>query len=369
MWLEFEARAEASRAMRYASPLVAVALMIFGGFFVFLLLGRDPWLGLRIFFVKPLAELYGVAELLLKATPLALIAIGLAVGFRANVWNIGAEGQYVMGAVAATGVALYFHGVDGKWVLLPAMLVAGAVGGALWAALPALLRTRFNANEILVSLMLVYIAKLVVSWLVFGPWKDPEGFNFPQTRMFSDGALLPVLIEGTRLNLAFVIALVALAAGYVFMQRSFYGFQMRVAGDAEAAARYAGFSARRVVWFGLLTGGAAAGIAGMAEVAGPMGQLTPAVSANYGFAAIIVAFVGRLNAVGILLASLLMSLLYLGGEQAQQYLNLPSSISLVFQGMLLFFLLGADVLINYRVKRRAPKATPVAAAAVAKPAG
>lgn len=352
MWFEFEARPEASGAMRYASPLIAVALTMVGGFVVFLLLGRDPVLGFKTFFLAPLDDMYGVAELLLKATPLALIAIGLAVGFRANVWNIGAEGQYVLGAIAASGVALFFHGVENRWVLLPAMLVAGAIGGALWAAIPALLKTRFNANEILVSLMLVYIAQLAVSWLVFGPWKDPDGFNFPQTRMFSDGALLPILIEGTRVNLAFMFALAALAAGYVFMQRSFYGFQMMVAGEADAAARYAGFSAKRVVWVSLLTGGAAAGIAGMAEVAGPMGHLTPGVSANYGFAAIIVAFVGRLNPIGILLASLLMSLLYLGGEQAQQYLNLPSSISLVFQGMLLFFLLGADVFINFRLRRR-----------------
>jgi len=353
MWLELEARPEASNTMRYASPLIAVVLMVIGGFLIFLLLGRDPILGLNIFFLKPLADMYGVAELLLKATPLALIAIGLAVGFRANVWNIGAEGQYMLGAVAATGVALYFYGVESRWLMLPMMLVAGAIGGALWALIPAFLKTRFNANEILVSLMLVYIAKLFVSWLVFGPWKDPDGFNFPQTKTFTEGALLPLLIEGTRVNLAFVIALFALGAGYVFMQRSFYGFQMMVAGEAEAAARYAGFSAKRVVWVGLLTGGAAAGIAGMAEISGPMGQLTPNVSANYGFAAIIVAFVGRLNPIGILLASLLMSLLYLGGEQAQQYLNLPSSISLVFQGMLLFFLLGADVFINFRLKRRA----------------
>ena len=262
------------------------------------------------------------------------------------------EGQCV-GAVGASGVALYLHGVENSWVVLPAMLVAGAAGGALWAAIPALLRTRFNANEILVSLMLVYIAKLFVSWLVFGPWKDPDGFNFPQTKMFSDGALLPALAEGLRVNLAFPIALGALAAGYLFMHRSFYGFQLIVAGEAPEAARYAGFSARRAVWVGLLAGGAAAGVAGMTEVAGPMGQLTPNVSANYGFAAIIVAFVGRLNPVGILLASLLMSLLYLGGEQSQQYLNLPASISNVFQGMLLFFLLGADVFINYRLRRRA----------------
>jgi simple sugar transport system permease protein len=261
------------------------------------------------------------------------------VGFRANVWNIGAEGQFLMGAVGATGVALAFKGASAA-VLLPSMVVAGAIGGALWAAIPALLKTRFNANEILTSLMLVYIAQLGVSWLVFGPWKDPAGFNFPQTETFEDAALLPMLIEGTRLNFAFVIALAALAAGYVFMEKSFIGFKMRVAGESGAAARYAGFSAVGMVWIGMLVGGAAAGVAGMAEVAGPAGQLTDKLSSGYGFAAIIVAFVGRLNPIGIFFASLLMALLYIGGEQAQQYLNLPSSISKVFQGMLLFFLLG-----------------------------
>ena len=349
---KLEERPEASRAMRYASPAIAVALMVVIGMLVFSALGRDPVEGFRVFFLNPVRDLNAVTELLLKATPLVLIAVGLAVGFRANVWNIGAEGQFLMGAVAATGVALAFQGSESR-LILPAMVVAGAIGGALWAALPALLKTKFNANEILTSLMLVYIAQLTVSWLVFGPWKDPAGFNFPQTEMFSDAALLPILIEGTRLNFAFVIALGVLAVGYVFMQRSFAGFKMRVAGESEAAARYAGFSAVGMIWVGLLAGGAAAGVAGMAEVAGPAGQLTDKLSIGYGFAAIIVAFVGRLNPVGIFFASLLMALLYIGGEQAQQYLSLPSSISKVFQGMLLFFLLGSDVFIQYRVRRTA----------------
>ena len=262
----------------------------------------------------------------------------------------------MLGAVAATGVALYF-GDSQSALVLPAMVLAGAAGGAAWAAIPALLRTRFNANEILVSLMLVYVAQLFVSWLVFGPWKDPDGFNFPQTRMFAEAATLPMLIEGTRLHFGFAIALAALVAGYAFMNRSHAGFRMRVAGEAADAARYAGFSAARMIWLGLLLGGAAAGLAGMGEVAGPMGQLTDKVASGYGFAAIIVAFVGRLNAFGILLASLLMALLYIGGEQAQQYLNLPSSISMVFQGMLLFFLLGSDVFINYRLRLRRRAAT------------
>jgi len=347
--LRLQARAEPSQTMRYLSPLIAVALTLVGGLIIFYALGRDPLVGFKVFFLNPLKDAYSIAELFLKATPLALIAIGLAVGFRANVWNIGAEGQYIIGAIFGGGVALYFQGVESPLVL-PTMVVAGAIGGALYAAIPAALRTRFNTNEILVSLMLVYVAQLLVSWLVHGPWKDPEGFNFPQTKMFDESAILPILVEGTRLNAALPIAIAALIAGYLFMNRSFYGFTMQVAGQAEAAARYAGFSARRTIWIGMLTGGAMAGIAGMTEVGGPMGQITEHVSQGYGFSAIIVAFVGRLNALGIFLASLLMALLYLGGEQAQQYLNLPSSISKVFQGMLLFFLLGADVFVNYRLR-------------------
>jgi simple sugar transport system permease protein len=353
MW-KLESRPEASNAMRYASPAIAVLLTLVGGMLVFSALGKSPVEGFRIFFLNPVRDLNAITELLLKATPLMLIAVGLAVGFRANVWNIGAEGQFLMGAVAATGVALAFRTTESV-LLLPAMVVAGAIGGALWASIPALLKTKFNANEILTSLMLVYIAQLAVSWLVFGPWKDPAGFNFPQTETFADAALLPMLIEGTRLNFAFVIALAVLAAGYVFMQKSYAGFKMRVAGESAAAARYAGFSAVGMVWIGLLGGGAAAGVAGMAEVAGPVGQLTDKISSGYGFAAIIVAFVGRLNPVGIFFASLLMALLFIGGEQAQQYMNLPSSISKVFQGMLLFFLLGSDVFIQYRLRRAAAK--------------
>ena len=349
MALRLEARGEPSRAMRYAAPLVAAALTFVGGLVLFAALGRNPLEGIRVFFLSPLKDAYGVAELLLKASPLMLIAVGLAIGFRANVWNIGAEGQFIAGAIAGGGIALHFD-TSASPLLLPAMIAAGAIGGALWAAIPAILRVRFNANEILVSLMLVYIAQLAVSWLVHGPWKDPQGFHFPQTKMFADAALLPTIVEGTRLNAGLALALAAVVAAYVFMHKSFTGFEMRVAGESDAAARYAGYSTRRTIWAGMLAGGTMAGIAGVAEVAGPMGQLTEHVSNNYGFAAIIVAFVGRLNPLGILFASLLMALLYLGGEQAQQYLNLPSSIAKVFQGMLLLFLLGADVFVSYRLR-------------------
>ena len=349
MRLKLEARPEPSRLMGWLSPLIAAALTIVAGFILFSALGKNPVQAFYTFFIHPIRDLNGVAELLLKASPLMLIGVGLACGYRANVWNIGAEGQLVLGAIFAGGVALYFHGSENPLVL-PAMFVAGALGGMLWAAIPALLRTRFNTNEILVSLMLVYVASLLLSWLVHEPWRDPEGFNFPQSKQFTDTALYPLLVEGTRLNFGFIVALVAVALGYMFLNRSFLGYQLRVAGLAPDAAKYAGFNANRMVWLGMLVGGACAGIAGMGEVAGPIGQLLPSVSPGYGFAAIIVAFVGRLHPVGILLASLLMSLLYLGGEAAQMGLNLPSAMTGLFQGMLLFFLLGSDVFINYRIK-------------------
>ena len=353
MWLKFEARTEPSLLMRYLSPVLAVILMLICGLVLFSVLGKNPMEGFKVFFLNPVKDTYGIAELLLKATPLMLCAVGLSVGFRANIWNIGAEGQLLIGALAGGWVALHFEHSTSP-LLLPSMILAGALGGMLWAAIPAFLRTRFNANEILTSLMLVYIAQLVVSWLVHGPWKDPDGFNFPQTKQFQVHAMLPLLKAGTRLNAAFLVGLGGLVVGWVFMNRSFLGYQMKVAGQAENASRYAGFSAKRTVWFGMLAGGCMAGIAGLAEVAGPIGQLTEHISPGYGFAAMIVAFLGRLNPIGIFFSSLLMALLYLGGEQAQQYLNLPSSISNVFQGMLLFFLLGSDVFVYFRPRFARP---------------
>jgi len=349
MRLRLEARPEPSRLARWLSPLVATLAVLLIGFVLFAAMGKDPWQALYTFFVEPVDTLYDVGELLLKASPIMLCAVGLAVGYRANVWNIGAEGQLVMGAIAGGGIALAFHESESALVL-PLMIVAGMAGGMLWAAIPAFLRTRCNANEILVSLMLVYVASLVLSLLVHGAWRDPEGFNFPQSRLFADSALWPNLLPETRLNAGFLVALLAVGAGWLFMRKSLPGYQMRVAGLAPAAANYAGISASRTVWMGMLIGGACAGIAGVGEVAGPIGQLMPVISPGYGFAAIIVAFVGRLHPVGIFFASLLMSLLYLGGEAAQMKLALPSSVTGLFQGTLLLFLLAADVFIHYRLR-------------------
>ncbi|MCW3473587.1 ABC transporter permease [Limobrevibacterium gyesilva] len=349
MRLSLEPRTSPWPLMSALAPLLAVALATLGAGILFALMGRDPLAALHALFLSPLDSVNGLAELALKATPLLLCAIGIAIGVRANVWNIGAEGQFIIGAICGGGVALYF-GPDGGWWLLPLMLLAGVAGGMAWAAVAAFLRTRFNAHEILVTLMLSYTAVQVLGWLVHGPWQDPEGFNFPQTPLFEPGALLPVLIEGTRVNLGAVFALLSVPLGSLLLGRMMVGFRIRVVGLAPGAARYAGFSEAGTVWFCLLLSGGLAGLAGICEVAGPIGQLLPVISPGYGFAAIIVAFLGRLHPVGILFAALLMALLYLGGEGLQISQQLPLAVTGVIQGMLLFFLLGADVFIGYRVR-------------------
>jgi general nucleoside transport system permease protein len=349
--LKLEVRPQPSRWWSYASPLLALALTLVIGVVLFMALGKDPVRGLQMFFWEPIKTPYAWGELMVKATPLLLIGLGLAVCFRSNVWNIGAEGQFVMGAIFAGGVALTAGPSTGSWMVV-AVLLAGLLGGMFWAAITALLRDRFNANEILVSLMLVYVAVQVLNYLVYGPWKDPQGFNFPQTKTFESAAQMPRLFDGMRANIGVVIALAAAALGWLYLFRTHSGYAQQVGGLAPMAARYAGFSSRRALWIALLVSGGAAGVAGALEVAGPIGQLTPHVPAGYGFAAIIVAFVGRLHPVGIVFSALLMSMFYIGGELAQSRMGLPKAITGVFQGLLLFALLACDTLIAYRIKWR-----------------
>jgi simple sugar transport system permease protein len=346
--LRLEARPQPSARWGYASPLLALAITVIIGVILFAALGKDPVRGLQVFFWEPIKSTYALSELMVKATPLLIIALGLAVCFRSNVWNIGAERQYLIGAIFASGVALTATKETGAWII-PAVILAGVLGGMLWAGITALLRDRFNANEILVSLMLVYVAIQVLNYLVYGPWKDPMGYNFPQTKTFESVTQMPRLMQGSRVNIGLLIALVGVAAVWMFLFRTYSGFAQQVGGLAPAAARYAGFSSRKALWIALLTSGGAAGLAGALEVAGPIGQLTPYVPAGYGFAAIIVAFVGRLHPVGIVFSAILMSMFYIGGELAQSRLGLPKSITGVFQGLLLFALLACDTLIAYRV--------------------
>ena len=347
--LRLEARPQPSKAMSLASPLIALVLTTIIGIALFALLGKDPVKGLQVFFVEPLKNARALSELSVKAVPLVLIALGLAVCFRSNVWNIGAEGQFIVGALAGGWVALQAQPDSSRGIVV-LILAAGVLGGMVWAGITALLRDRFNASEILVSLMLVYVAEMLLSYLVYGPWKDPKGFNFPQTITFLEPTKIPRLVDGLRANIGVLIALVAVGGFTAFLFRTYRGFALQVGGLAPVAALYAGFSSRGALWTALLVSGGMAGLAGALEAAGPLGQLTPYVPVGYGFAAIIVAFVGRLHPVGIVFSALLMSMFYIGGELAQSRLGLPKSLTGVFQGLLLFTLLACDTLIAYRVR-------------------
>lgn len=351
--IKLEPRAQPSVWMSWLSPVFAVALTMMCGVVLFVAVGKDPLASLAVFFLEPIKDMHGWAEVGVKVAPLLLISVGLAMCFRANIFNIGAEGQLVLGSIAAGAVVLHLDdGTNGGAGMIALALLAGACGGMLWAAIVAWLRDSYNANEILVSLMLVYVAQLLLSYLVHGILMDPDGFGFPQSQLFSDGFLLPMVLPGTRLHLGIVLAVAAALLGWLYLSRSFAGFKLQVGGMAPLAARYAGFSSRRSLWTCMLMSGGLAGLAGACEVMGPIGQLTPSVSPGYGFAAIIVAFVGRLHPVGVIFSSFIMALLYIGGELSQSRLGMPSAITGIFQGILLFSLLACDVLIHNRLRWR-----------------
>lgn len=348
MRLVLERRAETPLLLKLGSPLLAVALTLVSALVIFAALGKDPWMALQVYFILPLSDFWGIQEVAVKATPLVLIALGLALCYRSNNWNIGAEGQFLVGAMAGGWLALATHGApNGPWVL-PAMLAAGAIGGALFALIPALLKTRFGANEILTSLMLVYVAELLLDWLVRGPWRDPQGFNMPVTVTFEPEAIVPILFEGGRLNIGTPIALLAVAIMAVLVSRTLKGFEIRLVGEAPRAARFAGFDEKKLTLLVFAVAGGLAGLAGILEAAGTVRMLQPGLSPGYGFTAIIVAFLGRLNPVGCLVAGIFLAVTFIGGENAQIMLRLPLDVTRVMQGLLLFYVLACDTLLLYR---------------------
>lgn len=350
MRLELVKRPQRSMLFSMMSPFIAFGLTVIAGALMFAFLGVNPASALYTYFVSPLTEVWQLHELAIKAAPLILIAVGLSVCFRANIWNIGAEGQFVFGAIVGSAVPVLYPELQGPFVL-PLILLMGMIGGALYACIPALLKVRFGTNEILTSLMLVYVAQLFLDWMVRGPWRDPQGFNFPQTVRFNDSAVLPeILPMSGRANLGFVFALVAAVLVWFMMSRMLKGFEIRVLGSSPRAGRFAGFSMSRLIIFAFMLSGALAGLAGISEVSGAIGQLQPSISPGYGFTAIIVAFLGRLNPLGIVAAGLVLGLTYLGGEAAQSVLGISDKVARVFQGMLLFFVLGCDTLIHYRIR-------------------
>jgi simple sugar transport system permease protein len=350
MQLVLEKRPERSALIAIASPLIAILLTLLMMSLLFALLGKNPVTALGVYFVQPLTDAYSLQEIAVKATPLVMIGVGLSLCYIANVWNIGAEGQFTIGAVCGSWLAVTTNGTGAGYWVLPAMLVLGALGGALYALIPAICKVRFGASEILTSLMLVYVADLFMDYLVRGPWRDPHGLNFPTTAEFDPVATVPTLIEGSRLHAGAIAALILVMLATVLLGRTIKGFEIRVVGAAPKAARFGGFNSNRLVIFTFMVSGALAGLAGIIEVAGPIGHLQPGISPGYGFTAIIVAFLGRLNPVGILIAGLFLALTFIGGEGAQISMKIPLDLTKVFQGILLFFVLACDSMILYRVR-------------------
>jgi general nucleoside transport system permease protein len=347
--IRFEPRGNSSAFWRYASPLLAILLTILGTGIVFAILGRSPVRAVYTFLVEPLVNVNGLSALAVKAAPLIMMGAGLSLCYRANVWNIGAEGQFTVGAIFAGGLALAWPDAP-RWALYPGMIAAGIAGGMVMAGIVAFLNTRLNVNEILSSLMLTYVAQFLLLYLVTGPWRDPHGFGFPQTAMFSDNATTPILLSGTSIHLGCLVAPLVAIATWLLLAKSVLGFQLRVVGQAPRAARFGGFRESRLIWVAMLVSGGLAGLAGMFEVSGPVGQLTTTLSPGYGFTAVIVAFLGRLHPIGAIFAGLLLALSYLGGDAAQIDLGMPNAVTGIFQGILLFFLLACDILILYRVR-------------------
>ena len=359
--LRLEKRTQPSRLWTYLTPVLAVVLTMLCGGLLFSFLGKDPVLAIRTIFWEPLFSefaFYYRPQLLVKGAPLVLIAIGLSLGFKAGIWNIGAEGQYIIGALCGAGVALAFYPMEAAFIF-PLMVLAGGLGGWAWAMIPAFLKVRFGTNEILVSLMLVYVAEQLLASMSLGLLKNPQGFGFPGSRNLQQypSAHNAELIAGTGMHWGVVAALIAVIFAYVLLNRHMQGFYIRLTGDAPRAARFAGVSPTRLVLFCLGVSGALAGLAGLFEVAGPSGVVSIDFNAGYGFTAIIVAFLGRLHPVGILMAGGLMALTYVGGDIAQSKLGLPKAAIQLFQGMLLFFLLAVDLTTNYRIRLRRKEAS------------
>ncbi len=349
MRIRLEKRPEPSKLMLYVTPVLAVALTMLIGGVVFSLIGYDGFGAVREIFFTPLLNPLKWQDLAVKATPLIIIAVGLSVGYRANVWNIGAEGQYILGGLAATGVALATEHMSGPWIL-PLMALAGILGGMAWVAVPAWLRTRFKVNEILTTLMLTYVSVNLLDYLVFGPWKSPRSFGQPQTIAFSADQSLPYILPGTIVQLGAPIALLIAFIAWIVLSRSLFGFQIKTVGAAPYAARYGGFSSNQTIWLTLLIAGGMAGLAGMLEVAGPFGRMVPQFPTGYGYTAIIVAFLGRLNPLGIVLAGIVLAVTFVGGAVAQTTIALPYPAVGIFQSMMLFLLLAGDVLVRFRVR-------------------
>ena len=349
MRIELEKRPQASNWLAIFSPFLAMVLTLIAGAIMFSILGKNPFSALYTYFWEPLIDPWSREQILVKATPLTLIAVGLAICFRSGNWNIGAEGQFLMGGFAGAAIPVLFADWHSP-LLLPMMMAMGMAGGALYAFIPAILKSRFGTNEILTSLMLVYVAQQFVDWIVRGPWRDPGGFGFPGTKTFNETGVLPGLWQHADAHYGAVFAVIAAVIVWFMLSKTLKGFEITVLGQSPRAGRFAGFDAKKMTIFAFAVSGALAGLAGIAEVSGTAEKLDANLSLGYGFSAIIVAFLGRLNPLGIIAAALILALSFIGGESAQISLGISDRATRVFQGLLLFFVLACDTLIHYKIR-------------------
>ena len=347
-------RNEIPLSFRITIPIISVVLTIIFGFFIFSVLGYEPDKALYHFFISPLSRVDKIADLFVKACPLMIIGTGLVLCFRANIWNIGAEGQLIMGAIFAGALALYFPNTQSIW-LLPFMAILAFLGGAFWALIPALLKIKLRTNEILVTLMLTYVASLFLDWLVRGPWRSPTSFGFPLTAYYPDvGLISKIYFPGigyiSQLHWGVMMAILICLFCWFTMEKTIFGFQFKLIGDSPKALRFSGFNESNTTLSIFIISGGLAGLAGMIEVSANIGQLQPNISFGYGFTAIIVAFLARLNPAAVIISALLIALIEVGGDSAQIALAIPKVVTGVFKGILLFFLLAGETLTKYEIK-------------------
>ena len=348
MRIKVEKRLNPSKAFMISAPAVSVLFAVFTAGLFMLFAKINPVLAYADIIKDSLGSVYGLSETLVKATPLLIAGLGVSIAFRMRLWNIGAEGQLHLGAIGATWAAL-FSGIENHYLLMAAMFLCSAVMGGLWAAVAGFLRAKYRVNEIIVTLLMNYIAISWVSYLIYGPWKDPDGFNFPITAQFASAARLTGLFD-TRLHTGFILALVLAFAVYIFMEKTVWGYEVRVIGDNPKAADYAGINTKRTIIGVMFLSGAISGVAGFTEVAGVQFRLQEGITMGYGYTAIIVAWLARRSALGVVLVSFILGILLVGGDSLQITWSLPVAFVNMFQGLILFFVLASDFFVDNKVR-------------------
>lgn len=343
-------RKETSFLFKVSATFVSILLSLFIAGLFLLIVDVNPIAAYKDIIIESLGSFYGLSETLVKTTPLIFCGLAVALAFRMNLWNIGAEGQLYMGAIGATYIAL-FSGIQIHWLMMVTMFFAAVFAGGLWASVAAFLKAKYNVNEVIVTLLMNYIAILLSNYLIYGPWKDPKGFNFPLTAQFGEAAKFSEYFN-TRLHTGFILAVIFVFLLYFIIEKTTWGFEVKVVGDNPAAAKYAGIGISKNIFLVLFLSGGLAAVAGFSEVAGIQHRLQSGLSIGYGYTAIIIAWLAKRSAIGVLLVSFLMGILFVGGDALQIYYQLPVSMLSVFQGLILFFLLASEffILNSIRIK-------------------